>query len=221
MLPSTVSDSPPRSRFEDCSAHSDDVRIFERLFEDEISVCVWRRDPDPELTNYVRRVAPSLRPTRRERVSVRSGVSPIVLSDFPEAPQKRRLLEDLRGLVDLFATLADVDGVGVRIVCMNAPMCPRFHTDRVSLRLLCTWLGPGTEWVERSLLDEMSTASSLSPRIGTQSEAETVVHRMRCFDIGVFKGELWPRRATRAVLHRSPPLGSPTEHRVIVSLDAL
>ena len=35
----------------------------------------------------------------------------------------------------------------MRLVSTSAPMCPRFHTDHVGVRLICTYVGPGTEWL--------------------------------------------------------------------------
>jgi hypothetical protein len=42
----------------------------------------------------------------------------------------------------------DADQVGFRLLSLSHPMCPGFHVDRVNLRLVYTYAGPGTEWLE-------------------------------------------------------------------------
>jgi len=36
---------------------------------------------------------------------------------------------------------------GTRITTLDRAMCPRFHVDRVPVRLIVTWGGPGTQWL--------------------------------------------------------------------------
>ena len=221
VMPARSSQLPFRDSYSASTARADSVGVFEQLFDERISLCVWQRTPDIQLEDYVRQAAPSLPPARLERVSLRWGMSETVLSDFPEGPQKAHLIDELRGLVDLFSTLADTRTVGVRIVATDTAMCPQFHTDRVSLRLLCTWAGAGTEWVERRDVVSVPQAAGALRLTEMPMRVGAVLNQMQCFDIGVFKGELWPVPDGYGVLHRSPPPRASTERRVLVSLDAL
>lgn len=64
---------------------------------------------------------------------------PLALVELPA------LAADVLYWVEAFAELTGANLVGVRMARLEAPMCPRFHTDRVTLRLVATYLGPGTE----------------------------------------------------------------------------
>ena len=89
--------------------------------------------------------------------------------------------------------------------------------SRVGLRLLCTWIGEGTEWLAHE--------DVIRKRLGHQpggwgevKKSRAKVHRMEPFAVGVLKGEGWPGNIGRGAVHRSP---APATWRVFVSLDAL
>jgi Protein of unknown function (DUF1826) len=64
-----------------------------------------------------------------------------LLAGFEEDLGRVRWATELLCLIDLFAALSDTQRVGVRMVATPRCTCPRFHTDAVGLRLLCTWQG--------------------------------------------------------------------------------
>ncbi len=93
------------------------------------------------------------------------------------------LRADFEMLGSLFATITGRDAVRLRLEHVGHNACRRRHVDAVRLRLLCTYAGLGTEWLEP----------------GGSSR------RMAPFHVGIFKGASYPDRAPR-VLHRSPPV---------------
>jgi hypothetical protein len=44
----------------------------------------------------------------------------------------------------MYQCLFEPEAIGLRIHVLADTMCPRFHVDRVPVRLLCTYRGPGT-----------------------------------------------------------------------------
>ena len=59
--------------------------------------------------------------------------------------------------------------VGLRLEIIERAMCPRFHVDHVGIRMLCTYRGPGTEWLD----DEAADRNFLGARgSGLRSEAD-------------------------------------------------
>ncbi|MFM1751215.1 MAG: hypothetical protein RL119_177, partial [Actinomycetota bacterium] len=70
--------------------------------------------------------------------------------ELPGLPNKNTLCDDVAFLGRLCADLVGCSRLGVRIEVLDRAMCPRFHVDRVGLRLLCTYLGPGTEYLDAS-----------------------------------------------------------------------
>jgi hypothetical protein len=191
--------------------------VFERIFDADISLCIWNRWPDEILAAYLPCTLGAGSWERMARVDPRDPDVEQLLCDFEEGVGKVRLLTELTGLVDLMATLTDARSIGVRMIATRERPCPRFHVDRVGVRLLCTWLGEGTEWlthedVFREQLGHQRAGGGEVQRPGAR------IRRMKPFSVGLFKGELWPGNAGGGAVHRSP---RPWTWRVMVSLDAL
>ena len=199
---------------------ADHPSVFEHIFADGVTVCIWNRQPDPILANYLRESAGSGSWERRARVDVAAPQFEELLTGFKADVGRVRWLTELSVLIDLFATLTDSRTVGLRLTATDTATCPRFHSDQVGLRLLCCWLGEGTEWLaEEDVIREPAELSDRSAHFAAGPvRPGGVVRQMRPFEVGVFKGELWPENQGRGAMHRSP---QPNGRRVFVSLDEL
>ena len=102
-----------------------------------------------------------------------------------------RLVADIRALGRRFAGIAGVTTIRLRLDGVTDDACRRFHVDAVRLRLLCTYIGSGTEWID----------------------AYGRVQHIGLSHVAVFKGEGYPDGTPR-ILHRSPPLAAlPVDRR--------
>lgn len=200
---------------------TNNVRDIERIFDDGISVCIWRRAPDPRIQEYLANLQPHGEVERVERIQVSQPDLDSLLRDFPNLPGRSDFQLDLQGVIDLFATLTDSKTVGVRLLVTRLTPCPRFHVDRVGLRSICTWQGQATEWLDYQAVNREFLGLGSAPRDEPSGllVPGAQIHRMRTFDIGIFKGERWPNNAGRGAVHRSPAPGE--RWRVMVSLDEL
>jgi hypothetical protein len=141
------------------------------------------------------------------------------LGDPPDA-----LTEELRHLVRLYAALADCRWMGLRLCVTDTVPCRRFHVDRVGLRLICTWQGRGTQWLEHQDVNRRWLGHG-TPRDVPDERSGLIrrgaqIHELNTFDIGVFKGEAWPGNEARGAVHRSPAVNR-GQWRVMLTLDAL
>jgi hypothetical protein len=199
---------------------ADHPSLFERIFDDDVTVCIWNRPADPILANYLRQSAGSGSWERRARVDVTAPDFEELLAGLQADVGRVRWVTELAALVELFTTLTDARTVGLRVTATDRATCPRFHCDQVGLRLLCCWVGEGTEF----LAEEDVIRDAVGSRRGSVGfEAGPVrpggvVRQMRSFAVGVFKGDLWPGNEGHGAVHRSP---QPEGWRVFVSLDEL
>src|ERR1700733_14650855 len=199
---------------------ADHPSVFERIFDDDVTICIWNRPSDPILANYLRTSAGSGSWERRARIDATSPNFEELLVGFQADVGRVRWVTELTALVDLFTALTDARTVGLRITATDRATCPRFHCDQVGLRLLCCWVGEGTEF----LAEEDVIRDAVGSRQGSVGFAAGpvrpggVVRQMRSFAVGAFKGDLWPGNEGHGVVHRSP---QPEGWRVFVSLDEL
>jgi hypothetical protein len=111
--------------------------------------------------------------------------------------QRVRLADDILGLVCGMLAVFQWPRVEVRLQLTNEQSCPTFHGDNVVVRLVTTYVGPGTEFIERHAAD--------------------TVHRAGTGSLVFLKGCRHPTHADR-VLHRSPPM-QPSARRFTVAID--
>lgn len=71
----------------------------------------------------------------------------------PDGPARRALAADVALLGRTVAQAAARSHVLVRVEVNAAEMCPVFHQDANVIRLLCTYAGPGTEWLPEPSVD--------------------------------------------------------------------
>jgi hypothetical protein len=90
-------------------------------------------------------------------------------------------------------------------------MCPGWHCDRTGIRLLCTYRGPGTEWLWDTGIDRTTLPGSVADRSPDGSASAG--------DIVLLKGSLWQGNTGRGAIHRSPATGQGT--RWLLALDAI
>jgi hypothetical protein len=198
----------------------DEVAGLTAIFEPEVNVVVVRRALPEALVHEGQRLVRE--PSLHKLVTVAPGPagSRALHAALEGCPQ---LAEDLGYWSEVLAELTGCERVGVRLARVEAAMCPRFHVDRVVLRAVCTYDGPGTEYVSNEVVDRrwLGHAAGGVPdeesgllRVGDGARAA------RPGEVVWLKGEAWPGNAGRGAVHRSPA-ASADAPRLVMTLDAL
>ena len=127
------------------------------------------------------------------------------------------LIEDIEQLVSLFSKVANTKKVNLLLSVVNTNMCEIFHTDINELRLLCTYKGKGTLWVDNSNVNwhEMNCCKTNEALIKDQSK----IHEAEPFEVLILKGALHEFNNSHAVLHRSPTIEETEQNRLLLRLD--
>ena len=129
----------------------------------------------------------------------------------------RHWREHLLSIARIYFPLARGRRVTMRLETTDQDCCPRFHTDRMRLRLLCTYLGPGTEWLRNDRADrEAQLAGALNSEIPLSYKPS----QLRRFWMGLLKESAFPGNSRNGLIHRSPPSRGPGVNRVLFCLDS-
>jgi hypothetical protein len=199
----------PRQRAVAVSGQAPDLLL--EVLRPEVNLAIWQRDLPGGLSAGLAALAADA-----PFVAVAEGAPDPALETLATklpAAAPLDLLLDIRRLALLFATVADTGGaVRIRLEAITGPACHRWHADAVGLRLLCTYRGPGTEWLP--IAGGARAARQLDPkalpcagaRIGTGAAA-------------ILKGEAFPGNAGFGCIHRSPPAGPAERARLLLCLD--
>ncbi len=118
------------------------------------------------------------------------------------------LAEDVAALAKLYRSVTGAARVVVRLERVSGDACCRFHADNVRARLVCTYRGPGTEW--------------LSPRMVARAPAgaplpESAIRQLPRGAVAFLRGT---KEDGPALLHRSPPISGTGLTRLFLAIDA-
>ncbi|WP_421693867.1 DUF1826 domain-containing protein [Aestuariivirga sp.] len=118
------------------------------------------------------------------------------------------LAADIEACARRLCDMAESDCASVRLEKATDRTCPRFHVDSVTMRLLCTYCGPGTEWADAN--------TAYSVNFGEPFD-EMLIHQVPTEAIVIYGGanasaELHP------LWHRSPAVPG-GETRLLLCID--
>ncbi|CAN0507566.1 unnamed protein product [Ectocarpus sp. 12 AP-2014] len=115
--------------------------------------------------------------------------------------------------------------VTVKLELLKRGKCPRFHLDKVPIRLICTYVGPSTEWLDVYDKWEMENNRSMPPACNVKISGGREARRARPGDVLIFRGKPQGGLAKGdgsgafAVAHRSPDTVE-GQRRLLLTMDA-
>jgi len=133
------------------------------------------------------------------------------------------LSEDIALIVAMFCCLFDAKEVGLRLTMLDGAMCPKFHVDQIPCRLVTTYTGSATQWLENSALDRSKLGRASVGIADEQSglyKGDAVLQEMRAGDVALLKGSGWEGNENMGLVHRSPALME-NEPRLLLTLDLI
>ncbi len=151
------------------------------------------------------------------------GVRPD-LRALPSAPGREAACADVEQLIDMLATLLDPPALGVRLEVLDRAMCPRFHVDRVGVRLLCTYRGPGMELLDEAGADRRwlgVAGHGLDDELSGLVRDPAAIQQVPRLAILLMKGAGWPGNEHFGAIHRSPRVDLADRPRIVLAIDAL
>jgi hypothetical protein len=200
----------------------DSADVLRLIRQPEVSLCLWQRWPDADLAGWMSQALPlSFRVECYAFVEeILRGVA--VTDRLPDAPLRARLTADLQRLVDLFCELRP-EGRGqmvhLKLAAVEQADCPVLHTDWVTLRMICTYVGAGTEYAAAHAVQR----AALCRPLGSHAETNAAIlrdpqglRRMPPCSVGLMKGNGYPGHEGRGLVHRSPPKGGGRRIKLII-----
>lgn len=200
--------------FNDAVQRAETLADLTRIFVPEIQVCVHSPPGSPDLLGALAGLRASVWSGLRAVVRLDAdGVPDIAALPLPPPLTHSALRRELAFLLELYGDLLGCEAIGLRVERLERAMCPGWHVDRTGIRLLCTWCGPGTEWLDDPRIDPRGLP-------GTAAGAPAT-GQAQPFDILLLKGSAWQGNAAGGAIHRSPQVDQGSGPRILVALDAL
>ena len=196
------------------------AEVLSSVYDKEINLSVWNRSFSSEELLTLRNVL-----SVENNISVRTitSVDNVIdlikeqgkgLSDLPW------FCDDITMLVDMYCYLFDVKEVGIRLQRLSHAMCPKFHVDKLPCRLVTTYQGPSTQWLNNADVTRAYQDVKGQPRQLLSYPENANLNQLSVGDVALLKGDGWYGNANGGIVHRSPSVEG-THPRLFLSLDAV
>jgi hypothetical protein len=195
--------------------------IFTDIFKDEVNLAIWNQALSSEVIRCAERLL-----EQQPRIKMVIAVSPEncyeKLSETLGVSEKEHpLCQHISLLVDMFCTLFNLKGAGLRLMALDRPMCPKFHVDKIPCRLVTTYIGTATQWLNNGKIDRTKLGAGslgLTDELSGLFQHSDAIEHFCAGDVGLLKGEGWFDNNNAGLVHRSPHLEN-NESRLLLTLD--
>jgi len=130
---------------------------------------------------------------------------------------KVKLTHDIIEITLSFLQVTQAAHVRLILKVVSNDACSKFHTDAYDLRLLCTYVGKGTEWIEDKYVNRKLIMIGENEDI---IKDFTQVQSTQPFEVAILKGEINARPKGKGIVHRSPPIQDDGEKRLLLRIDS-
>ena len=195
------------------------THAHERAYPKSDPVLFESRVPIPEITTYLKSVICTINSVQYEidRTFDPKTFRERLDADLPDSRikgVKEVFINDVVRLSTLFFHMSRQAKIKVQILPVNGNMCRLFHEDYYRQRLLCTYLGPGTEWLDH---DNVNRTGLSRGRNGNIVKDPSRINRAKTFDVLLLQGARSENGL--GVVHRSPPIAKTGQIRLLLKID--
>ncbi|MGL6290573.1 MAG: DUF1826 domain-containing protein [Silanimonas sp.] len=189
--------------------------VFAGVADGACTAAIWRRPLASDLREDVATMAAL--PAFRHRAVLGADRPALaveaVLAPLGGAARWPAFARELRQLLALVGALEGLAPRSLRLECIDDDGCRLFHADRVAARLLCTYVGAGTELLPEAAADRTRMGQGDNRHV---VDADAIV-RVSTGAVLLMRGDLSPHGP--GVLHRSPP-NPARAPRLLAAVDA-
>jgi len=182
-----------------------------------VNFAVWQRPVNPAIMQELQALKVNHLPDRRRRVTLESfdgDLCRLLQQQGLNAVDFANFRTDLKQLVDQLADVCGAREFIYRLATIGGDECRRFHLDSTPFRLVCTFQGPGTEWLTDAQVDRAALAKGAADQTIIRSGKPS---RLDPFWVGILKGG--SARTGQGLVHRSPSIAGSGQIRVLFCLD--
>jgi len=203
------------------SSAAKDANVFTDIYREDTNIVVWQRDVSNELNTAINHFLKNHSKKTAILAVTPESTHKVLCDTFGESNMMTALSDDITLLVDMFCCLFDLECAGLRLTVLDRAMCPRFHVDRIPCRLVTTYQGIATEWLNHNVIDRSKLGAGNEGKSDEESglfKSVEDINRLSEGDVALLKGENWDDTQGAGLVHRSPAVTT-GECRLLLTLD--
>lgn len=198
-----------------------DPTILADIYQPENNIAIWPRTLPAGLSAEIDDLLKKTNHIALVQTVTPADVKQNLVEALPEHPVVAKLSQDIAQLVDMFCVLFDLKEAGLRLTRLDRAMCPRFHVDHLPCRLVTTYTGAATQWLQNEAVDRTFLGAGNRGLPDAESgifKDAKAIQQLNAGDVALLKGSGWEGNDANGLVHRSPSLGD-DEHRLLLTLD--
>jgi len=179
--------------------------VFHAIRDEDVSLAIWEKKAPSAITNL------PLTNIKNIRFQALLGELLVQLeaeldgAGYKRSVGRNMLITDISMLANRFAAIMNLTGVEIRLEHVTTNACKKFHGDHVTARLICTYAGQGTQWLDSENAADCDCGDPHN------------IRQLATGDVALFKGRLWS--ADAPAIHRSPPIEGMGEERLVLVIN--
>jgi hypothetical protein len=184
---------------------ADKPDVLHAIRDEDCNLAIWQRPPVADFAPLLKGDPRDIRfETTCDEMPERFSAA-LADNGFAAPELHAALVGDAALLARTFCAALDLARFELRLEVVRTDSCRKFHADYVRARLITTYAGEGTDWLDAA--DAARVAEGQEPR---------QINRMATFDVGLFKGKL---ATDHPAIHRSPPIAGSGGARLLLVLN--
>lgn len=197
-------------------AYAHEPEQLESMRLQHVNLAIWKRSADPTMLPIIQWLAkdPFELEYKTNIEDVSRSLHKHITAPLEFEQSRYRLIADIQRLAVMFADYAVTRSIRLIVESVHDVPCPRFHQDNVPLRLICTYAGAGTEWLENSNVNTHADCCG-----GSVVRDKSRIQQLKPFEVALMKGKLWPNN-DMGIYHRSPKPEA-DQPRLVVKMDVV
>lgn len=178
---------------------SDEILVLEKILQKDINLVSFNRNLTEKILNYTKFLV------EQEKFEINTNEKNFQL-EFQKLPQfngKKEFLEDLNQTIDEFQNISKSKKLKIQLAIIDKVQCPKFHVDFVSLRLITTYFGEGTIYLENNNSNRKELGLGDNSKVPI---CQKEIKQLKTCSISILKGEAFPHNLGKGIIHKSPEI---------------
>ncbi|XUU61549.1 DUF1826 domain-containing protein [Erythrobacter sp. HA6-11] len=179
--------------------------VFADVLTPECNLAIWERPVLPDAGSILNGAPRDIRLVTKLDVLSARFAKELDNANFTRTAARDAFAADVEYLAEEYCALLELNELEVRVELVTTNSCRKWHADYVKARLITTYIGTGTQWLDAEQAHRVKEGGEPSH-----------FHTMDAGAVGLFKGKL----ATKSpAVHRSPPIAGTGETRLLLVLN--
>lgn len=191
------------------------IDILNNIHNNEVNIAIYNRN--------IHHLNFEIYQLLKRKISLKAnGTTESILSEISQTISTENynsIYTDIKNSLITFSNISGGSNFKLLLATVTTNMCKRFHMDFNSLRLLCTYSGPGTLWltednINREALNSNADNNSIVLNSNNIQQANTG-------DVIILKGANYGNQESLGIVHRSPSIEETKFQRLILRIDVV